>query len=165
MECKRRRLWLHGLCEFLCSLRLQTLVLIVPLVRRQLLWTSSNYMFYPLRRNHLALLLVWNQTFFILLHAQVCVWINVDIDMVFWIRMGSDPHHFISPDRDRNPGHADTDPGWSGLVSIPTNDQVDKLYFSPETSNMLSKILKIMTPLTLTRKSNHSKRVNVVTEK
>jgi hypothetical protein len=36
------------------------------------------------------------------------------------------------------------DPDW---YQFQTNDQVDKLYFLPENFNLLSKILKIMTPL------------------
>jgi hypothetical protein len=53
------------------------------------------------------------------------------------------------PDSDPHQGFADTDPR-----SISTNCKA-KLYFFPDNFNILSKILKIMTPIMLTRKAWH----------
>ncbi len=38
-----------------------------------------------------------------------------------------------------------------------TNEKVNKMYFFPKNPIMVSKILKLMTPLKLTRKITHSK--------
>ncbi len=67
--------------------------------------------------------------------------------------------HNILPDQDwvRYLGHADPDPAGPDRYLFQAKDTDDKLYFFPENFNMLSKILKIMTPLTLMRKIKHSK--------
>jgi hypothetical protein len=60
-------------------------------------------------------------------------------------------------DRDRNPDHADSDPADSDRYQFQADENVDKLNFFPENFNMLSKILKIATYLTLVRKIKHCK--------
>jgi hypothetical protein len=53
-----------------------------------------------------------------------------------WIRTG-----LLDPDRDRHPGHADSDSADSDRYQLQTNEKVYKVNFFPENVNMLSKIL------------------------
>ncbi len=66
-------------------------------------------------------------------------------------------HSVVDPDRDRgpHPGHADPDAANTDRYPFHENYKVDKLCFFPENFNMMSKIQKIYTPLTLVRKINN----------
>ncbi len=61
------------------------------------------------------------------------------------------------PDPDRNPEHADPDPADSDRYRFQADEKVNKLNIFPRHFNMLSKILKIVTYLTLMRKIKHCK--------
>jgi hypothetical protein len=55
----------------------------------------------------------------------------------------------IFPHPDRHPGHADPDPAAPDRYQFQANEKFDKLNFFQENFDMLVKILKIMTHLTL----------------
>jgi hypothetical protein len=69
---------------------------------------------------------------------------------------GSGRIRIIFPDQERNrhPEHDDPDPANPDWYKFQAHVG---FYFSSESFNMLSKILKIMTPLPLMRKENHCK--------
>jgi hypothetical protein len=92
----------------------------------------------------------WPPSFFPHIFTVMWIWIRG--------RIGSESHHFLpDPDPDRNPEHADPDPADSDRYQFQADEKVNKLKNFPENFNMLSKILKIVTYLTLMRKIKRCK--------